>query len=174
MTAPSSCLMVTASIELPAPTGTTGRPLPPAPTQLLLRHTWTCASTTAHTPISPFRLQTWFGTAKVARRTTCTAPAQTHHRLDICALTSPQTLPLTLKATLTTILCRPQVTSAVEKRSMVPTTTHLRLTATTIPTHTILSPPPALPTMISCCWTAPAALAGTAASEEKTQWLITV
>lgn len=148
VTAPSSCLMVTALIELLAPTGTTGRPLVPAPTQLLLHHTWICASTTAHTPTSPFRLQTWCGTARVARRTTYTAPAQTLPRLDISVHTSRQTLPLTLTVTHTTTLCLPRVASTVEKTSMVPTTTLLHLTATTIPTHTTPNPPPALPTMI--------------------------
>lgn len=145
VTAPSSCLMVTASIGLPAPMGTTGQPLLPAPTQLLLHHIWICASTT--TPTSPFHHQIWCGTARVARNTTCTAPAQTLPHLAISAPTHRQTLPLTLTTTPTTTLCLHQVASAVERTTTAPTTTLLHLTATTIPTHTTPNRPPAQHTM---------------------------
>lgn len=144
-TAPSSCPMVTAWIGPPAPTGTTGRPLLPAPTQLLPLHTWICVSTTALTPTRPSHLLIWCGTARVARHTTYTAPAQKLPHLDTSALTRHQISPHIIITTLW--LC--QVASAVERTTTVPTTLP-HLTATTMPTPITLSPPPTHLITISC------------------------
>lgn len=145
VTAPSSCLMVTAWIGLLAPTGTTGPPLPPVPTLLLLHHTWICASTTAPTPISPSHLQTWSGTDRVVLHIIYTAPVQRRPPPVISTHTRLQTSTLTTTTTYITTPCPPQVASTVGKMTTVPTTTLLHLTATII--HITPNLPPAPPTM---------------------------